>query len=125
MPPGEERHEMARLQKARRRWIPDRVGDDGKGKLVVTKPGSDFPARASTASDDGKGKLVVTKPGGLYRRQPLGVGIVFALYDVKEGFLQKVRDRAPFAGSDLPVIDFPNRRHFGGCPREEHLLGHV
>lgn len=68
---------------------------------------------------------VCETPCGLYGRQPLGVGIVFAFDDVEEGFLEQVRDGAAFSGSDLPVVDFPNRRHFGGCSREEHFLGHV
>ena len=49
----------------------------------------------------------------------MGMGIVFALHDIKEGFLQKICDGSPFSGSDLTVIDFPNRRHFGGRSRKE------
>ena len=64
-------------------------------------------------------------PACLHRRQPLAVGQVFTLHDVKESLLEQIRDGTPFSGSDLPVVDFPNRRHFGRCSREEHFLGHV
>ena len=92
-----------------------------KGAQTVLAPTERFrDCGAARIGDDRKGKAC-----GLHGRQPMGMGIVFALHDVEEGFLEKIRDGAPFSGSDLTVVDFPNRRHFGGRSREEHFLGHV
>ena len=97
-----------------------------KGAQTVLAPterfrdcGAATPAGARIGADR-KGKAC-----GLHGRQPMGMGIVFTLHDVEEGLLEQIRDGAAFSGSDLPVVDFPNRRHFGGCSREEHFLGHV
>ncbi|MNQ49356.1 hypothetical protein D3C85_632660 [compost metagenome] len=53
----------------------------------------------------------------------MGTGL--AGHQVEIGFLQLLGHRAAASGADLPVIDFADRRDFGGGAGEEGLVGDV
>ena len=50
---------------------------------------------------------------------------VLAGYDVEKRGLQLFGDRAALSLADRAVVDLPNRRDFGGGPRQEDLVGDV
>src|ERR1700722_20008978 len=62
---------------------------------------------------------------GSHLREPARVLLVLAADDIEESALQLLRDRSALSFADGPIVQFADRRDFGGGAGEERLVAGI